>query len=33
MTPAYWEKLQHELSLNQVPAIKVYPDTCKLHRH
>jgi isocitrate dehydrogenase kinase/phosphatase len=32
MTPAYWEKLQHELSLNQVPAIKVYPDTCKLHR-
>ena len=33
MTTAYWEKLQHELSLNQVPAIKVYPDTCKLHRH
>ena len=32
MTPAYWEKLQHELSLNQVPSIKVYPDTCKLQR-
>jgi isocitrate dehydrogenase kinase/phosphatase len=33
MTPAYWEKLQRELSLNQVPSIKVYPDTCKLQRH
>ena len=32
MTPAYWEKLQRELSLNHVPAIKVYPDTCKLLR-
>ena len=32
MTPTYWEKLQRELSLNQVPSIKVYPDTCKLQR-
>ena len=32
MTPAYWEKLQRELSLNHVPSIRVYPDTCKLQR-
>ncbi len=30
MTPAYWEGLQRELSLDRVPAIKVYPDTCRL---
>jgi isocitrate dehydrogenase kinase/phosphatase len=33
MSTAYWESLQRELSLNQVPAIKVYPDTCRLRRH
>jgi len=33
MTPAYWENLQRELRLDRVPAIKVYPDTCRLRRH
>jgi isocitrate dehydrogenase kinase/phosphatase len=33
MTPAYWDNLQRELSLDRVPAIKVYPDTCRLRRH
>ncbi|MCP4875148.1 MAG: bifunctional isocitrate dehydrogenase kinase/phosphatase [Gammaproteobacteria bacterium] len=28
----YWEELQTELSQDLVPAIKVYPDTCKLQR-
>ena len=32
LTPRYWESLQRELSQNQVPAIKVYPDTCRLRR-
>ena len=32
LTPRYWENLQRELSQNQVPAIKVYPDTCRLRR-
>ena len=32
LTTHYWEKLQNELAQNQVPAIKVYPDTCKIHR-
>ena len=32
LTAGYWENLQYELSQNQVPAIKVYPDTCRLHR-
>ena len=32
LTTHYWEKLQNELTQNQVPAIKVYPDTCKLHQ-
>ncbi len=32
LTPGYWENLQYELRQNQVPAIKVYPDTCRLHR-
>ena len=32
LTTHYWEKLQDELTQNQVPAIKVYPDTCKLHQ-
>ncbi|TNF88367.1 MAG: bifunctional isocitrate dehydrogenase kinase/phosphatase [Gammaproteobacteria bacterium] len=27
----YWENLQQELGQNQVPAIKVYPDSCRLH--
>ena len=26
----YWETLQDELARNQVPAIKVYPDSCRL---
>ncbi len=33
LTTHYWEKLQNELTQNLVPAIKVYPDTCKLHRN
>jgi len=33
MTAAYWENLQRELRLDKVPAIKVYPDTCRLRRH
>ena len=33
MSTAYWEDLQRELNLNQVPAIKVYPDTCRLPRN
>lgn len=33
MSTAYWENLQRELRLNRVPAIKVYPDTCRLRRH
>jgi isocitrate dehydrogenase kinase/phosphatase len=32
LTPRYWENLQRELRENLVPAIKVYPDTCRLHR-
>ena len=32
LTTHYWEKLQNELTQNQVPAIKVYPDTCKLQQ-
>jgi isocitrate dehydrogenase kinase/phosphatase len=32
LSTAYWEGLQQELRLNKVPAIKVYPDTCRLHR-
>ena len=28
----YWETLQNELVQNLVPAIKVYPDTCRLQR-
>ena len=28
----YWEDLQQQLCQNQVPSIKVYPDTCKLPR-
>ncbi|MDH3859023.1 MAG: bifunctional isocitrate dehydrogenase kinase/phosphatase, partial [Gammaproteobacteria bacterium] len=32
LTPRYWENLQRELGQNQVPAIKVYPDTCRLRR-
>ncbi|MDH3629974.1 MAG: bifunctional isocitrate dehydrogenase kinase/phosphatase [Gammaproteobacteria bacterium] len=28
----YWETLQNELVQNQVPAIKVYPDSCRLQR-
>ncbi len=26
----YWENLQQELAQNKVPAIKVYPDSCRL---
>jgi len=32
LTTRYWETLQNELVQNQVPAIKVYPDTCRLQR-
>ncbi len=32
LTTGYWENLQYELRQNQVPAIKVYPDTCRLGR-
>ena len=28
----YWESLQRQLGQNLVPAIKVYPDTCRLRR-
>jgi isocitrate dehydrogenase kinase/phosphatase len=31
LTTRYWEDLQRELSQDKVPAIKVYPDSCKLH--
>ena len=30
-TAGYWENLQQELAQNHVPAIKVYPDSCRLH--
>ncbi len=30
LTTQYWDNLQNELSQNLVPAIKVYPDSCKL---
>ena len=30
LTTDYWEGLQNELAQNLVPAIKVYPDSCKL---
>ncbi len=33
MSTAYWEGLQNELRHDLVPAIKVYPDTCRLRRH
>jgi isocitrate dehydrogenase kinase/phosphatase len=29
-TTHYWETLQNELVHNEVPAIKVYPDSCRL---
>jgi isocitrate dehydrogenase kinase/phosphatase len=29
-TTHYWETLQNELVQNEVPAIKVYPDSCRL---
>ncbi len=32
LTTHYWETLQNELTQNLVPAIKVYPDTCRLER-
>jgi isocitrate dehydrogenase kinase/phosphatase len=32
LTTDYWETLQNELVQNQVPAIKVYPDSCRLQR-
>ena len=32
LTALYWETLQNELVQNQVPAIKVYPDSCRLQR-
>ena len=32
LTPHYWEQLQQQLQRNQVPAIKVYPDSCKLRK-
>ncbi len=32
LTPHYWETLQNELVQNEVPEIKVYPDSCRLHR-
>ena len=31
-TMGYWENLQHELGQNHVPAIKVYPDSCRLQQ-
>ena len=30
LTTGYWENLQTQLGQNQVPVIKVYPDTCRL---
>jgi isocitrate dehydrogenase kinase/phosphatase len=33
LTIDYWETLQNELVQNQVPAIKVYPDSCRLQRN
>jgi isocitrate dehydrogenase kinase/phosphatase len=33
LTTDYWETLQNELVQNQVPAIKVYPDSCRLQRN
>ena len=30
LTTGYWQGLQDELIQNKVPAIKVYPDSCKL---
>jgi len=30
LTTEYWENLQSQLRQNQVPLIKVYPDTCQL---
>jgi isocitrate dehydrogenase kinase/phosphatase len=30
LTTGYWENLQEELGQNLVPAIKVYPDSCRL---
>ncbi|MDJ0777640.1 MAG: bifunctional isocitrate dehydrogenase kinase/phosphatase [Gammaproteobacteria bacterium] len=30
LTMQYWDNLQNELGQNLVPAIKVYPDSCKL---
>jgi isocitrate dehydrogenase kinase/phosphatase len=30
LTAGYWESLQAQLGENQVPVIKVYPDTCRL---
>jgi len=32
LTTDYWETLQNELVQNLVPAIKVYPDSCRLQR-
>ena len=32
LTTAYWEQLQQQLARNQVPLVKVYPDTCKLRK-
>jgi isocitrate dehydrogenase kinase/phosphatase len=32
LTTRYWERLQQQLARNQVPLIKVYPDSCKLRR-
>ncbi len=32
LTTRYWETLQNELVQNEVPAIKVYPDSCRLQR-
>jgi isocitrate dehydrogenase kinase/phosphatase len=32
LTTAYWEDLQNELQRDLVPAIKVYPDTCRLRQ-
>jgi len=32
LTPDYWDSLQNELRHDLVPAIKVYPDTCRLRQ-
>lgn len=32
LTTRYWETLQNELAQNEVPAVKVYPDSCRLQR-